>query len=303
MLASGFWSSAAVHTALVAGAVVAAVSGLVGILTVVRGQAFAGHALGDMDTLGGAGALLVGTSPLAGFVAVGAVVAATMELFGVQRARGRDVATGIVLGAALGASALLLYLDSTTATTTGATVTVLFGSLFTIPSGTTAVLIALGAAGVVTVVALYRPLLLASVHPDMATAAGLPVRALGVAFLVLLGISVSLSSVAVGSILSTALLIGPAAAALRACRRPGAALIAAPAIGIACTWIGIALSYDSYDWPPHHRGWPVSFFVVTLVLLAYLAAGVVRRTADTRSPDAGPPDAGAAPGGDPCSPG
>lgn len=277
MTAAGFWSSGPAHTALLAGAVVAVVSGVVGVLTVVRGQSFAGHALGDMDTLGGSGALLVGASPLLGFVAVGAVVAATMELFGVQRARGRDVATGIVLGAALGVSALLLYLDTTSATTSGAAVTVLFGSLFALPNGTAVVLVALGVAGVAAVAALYRPLLLASVHPDMAAAAGVRVRAVGVAFLVLLSISVSLSSVAVGSILATALLIGPAATALRVTRRPGRAMAAAAAVGVACTWLGVLLSYDSYDWPPHHRGWPVSFFVVTLVTAAYLAAGAAAR--------------------------
>lgn len=277
MTAAGFWSSGPAHTALLAGAVVAVVSGIVGVLTVVRGQSFAGHALGDMDTLGGAGAVLVGISPLIGFVAVGAVVAATMELFGVQRARGRDVATGIVLGAALGVSALLLYLDATSATTSGATVTVLFGSLFALPNGTAAVLVALGVAGVATVAALYRPLLLASVHPDLATAAGVRVRRLGVTFLVLLGIAVSLSSVAVGSILATALLIGPAATALRVTRRPGTAMAVAAATGVVATWLGVVLSYDSYGWPPHHRGWPVSFFVVALVVLAYLGAGAAAR--------------------------
>jgi zinc/manganese transport system permease protein len=277
VIAAGFWSSGPAHTALLAGAVVAVVSGVVGVLTVVRGQSFAGHALGDMDTLGGSGALLVGVTPLAGFVTVGAVVAATMELFGVQRARGRDVATGVVLGAALGVSALLLYLDATSASTTGATVTVLFGSLFALPSSTATVLVGLGAAGMAAVVALYRPLLLASVHPDLATAAGVRVRALGVAFLVLLGVAVSLSSVAVGSILSTALLIGPAAAALRVTRRPGAAMAAAAATGVVATWLGVVLSYDSYGWPPEHRGWPVSFFVVTLVLAAYLVAGAIHR--------------------------
>ena len=76
-------------------------------------------------------------------------------------------------------------------------------------------------------------------------------------------------------ILSTALLIGPAATALRLTRRPWRAMLAAAGLGLAATWIGIVLAYDSYHWP--YRGWPVSFFVVTFVLIAYLVAGVATR--------------------------
>jgi zinc/manganese transport system permease protein len=270
--ASDFFASQPVRSALVAGAVVALVSGAVGVVTVLRGQSFAGHALGDVGTLGGSGAYLAGVNPLWGFVGVGIVVAGTMELLGVQRRRGRDVATGIVLGAALGVSALLLYLDSVHTTTTGATVTILFGSLFTVGGSTVPAIIGLAAAGGGALALLYRPLLLSSVSPDLAAARGVPVRTVGVAFLVLMGISVSLSSVAVGTVLSTALLIGPAATALRLTRRPAAAMLVAGAVGTLATWAGVALSYESYYWPPARRGWPVSFFVVTIIFLAYLAA-------------------------------
>jgi zinc/manganese transport system permease protein len=87
-----------------------------------------------------------------------------------------------------------------------------------------------------------------------------------------MGVSVSLTSVAVGTILGTALLIGPAATALKLTRRPWAAMLAAGALGSAATLLGILLSYDSYTWPPAGKGWPVSFFVVTLVFAFYLAA-------------------------------
>ena len=83
--------------------------------------------------------------------------------------------------------------------------------------------------------------------------------------------AVALAAVTIGTILSTALLIGPAAAALRLTRRPLRAMVAAVAIGIAAIWLGIVLAYDSYDWPPHGHGWPVSFFVVALVFAIYLA--------------------------------
>ena len=267
---TGFFASDPVRVALAAGAAAAAVSGVVGVFTVVRGQSFAGHALGDLGTLGGSGAYLAGVNPLWGFVGIGAVVAATMELLGVQRRRGRDVATGVVLGAALGISALLLYLDTVHTSTTGASVAILFGSLFALSPGSLPAMAGLAAAGTVAVVLAYRPLLLSSVDPGLAAARGVRVRALGLGFLVLMGVTVSLTSMVVGTVLSPALLVGPAAMALRLTRRPAAAMVLAAGIGIAATWAGVVLAYASYRWPPAHQGWPVSFFVVAIVFVAYL---------------------------------
>jgi zinc/manganese transport system permease protein len=266
---------------------VAVVSAVVGVFTVVRGQSFAGHALSDIGTVGGSGAFLAGVSPLLGFVVVDLAGAATMELLGVRRPRGRDVATGIVLGAALGLTAMFLYWDTTIRSTTGATVTVLFGSLFTISSGVVPALAVLSAVSLAGIVVLYRPLLLSSLDPDMAAARGVPVRTVGVGFLLVLAVAVSMSSVVVGAILSTALLIGPAATALRLTRRLGLAMVVAAGIGLAATWLGVLLAYDSYYWPPSHQGWPVSFFVVALVFVLYVVVDVAsswwRRRSGTRT--------------------
>ena len=117
---------------------------------------------------------------------------------------------------------------------------------------------------------LSRVLLLTALSPELAAARGVPVRAVGVAYLAALAVAVSLSAVAIGAVLSTALLIGPAATALRFTRTPVRAMAAAALTGTAATWLGILLAYDSYYWPPHGRGWPVSFFVVALVVLGYL---------------------------------
>jgi zinc/manganese transport system permease protein len=87
-----------------------------------------------------------------------------------------------------------------------------------------------------------------------------------------MALAVALAAVTIGAILSTALLVGPAATALGLTRRPGRAIIASGLIGLAITWLGILLAYDSYYWPPLQHGWPVSFFVVTLVLIAYVAS-------------------------------
>src|SRR5205807_1865125 len=186
----GFFGSGPVRIALAVGTVIAVTSAVVGVFTVTRGQSFAGHSLADIATTGGSGAFLIGINQFWGYLAFGAGAAAFMELIGIQRRRGRDVATGVVLGAALGLAALFLYLGTQYSTTTGASFTILFGSLFVL------------------------------------TPSKGPVRA---------------EAVAAG-------------------------------IGVAATWLGILLAYDSYYWPPAGRGWPVSFFVVTLITGAYLVS-------------------------------
>lgn len=274
VFAAGFFQSSIIRTALIVGGLVAVVSGVVGVFTVLRGQSFAGHAFGDVGTTGGSGAFLVGIGPLWGFVIAGIAGAAVMELIGVQRARGRDVATGIVLGAALGLAALFLYLSATSSSTTGATMTVLFGSIFAIPTSTIPLVILLSAISLGIVVALYRPLLLASVSPELAAARGIPIRVIGALYLLALAMAVALAALTIGSILSTALLIGPAATALRITKSPGKAMLAASVIGILLTWIGVVLAYDSYGWSASGAAWPVSFFIVALVLATYLLASV-----------------------------
>jgi zinc/manganese transport system permease protein len=287
IIAPGFFTSSAVQLASGIGAVVASVAALVGVFTVIRGQSFAAEGLGDIGAAGGASAYLAGVGALWGFTVVAVAGAAAMELIGVQRVRGRDLATGVVLGVGFGLSALFLYFGTTDDHTTGAAVTILFGSIFALRSSDLALVLPLGGAAVITVVALYRPLLLASASPDLAAARGLPVRLLGAGYLLALAIATALAALTVGSILSTALLVGPAAAALKLTRRPLAAILAAAGIGIGCVWVGLLLAYDSYDWPGSH-GWPASFFIVTLILLAYLGAGASTALAARRSRRARP---------------
>jgi zinc/manganese transport system permease protein len=273
----GFFSSSPVHVAVVIGGLVAVVSAVVGVFTVMRGQSFAGHALGDVSAAGGSGALLLGLSPVAGFVGLGIAGAGVMDLIGVQRVRGRDLATGIVLGAAIGLTALFLYLNTSASSTTGAAQQVLFGSIFTTTAGTIPVIVVLSAVAVGGIALTCRPLLLATVSPDIAAARGVPVRLVSVTYMAALAVAVGLSSLAVGAILSTALLIGPAAAALRLARQVGSAVAVACVIGVAATWAGILLAYDSYYWGTTRQGLPVSFFIVAVIFAVYLISGFVRR--------------------------
>jgi zinc/manganese transport system permease protein len=274
VFAHGFFVSGPVHTALLFGAAVAIVTGVVGSFAVLRGQAFAGEALSDIGATGGSVAFLVYVGPLWGFLVSSLGAAAAMELLGIQRSRGRDIATGIVLGAGLGLAALFLYFDATYRNTSGAAVTVLFGSLLAVDRSVTPAVIALSVTALGLVAVIHRPLLLSSLSPELAAARGIPVRAVGALYLLALAVAVALAALTIGAILGTTLLIGPAAAALRVVNRPGRAVATAAGLGVLATWLGVVLEYDSYDWPPYHYGWPVSFFVVAVVLLLYLLSGV-----------------------------
>lgn len=264
----GFFASQPVHTALMIGAAAAIVSGVVGVFTVIRGQSFAGHALADVSSAGGSAAFLFGISPLLGFLGMGVLAAMSMELVRADRASERDLVTGIVTGAGLGVAALFLYLDMTTSSTTGAAVTVMFGSIFAIPASLVPPALLVGGGALLVIGVLYRPLLLSSLDPDLAAVRGVSVRLMGIVFLIVVALAVALSAITVGAILSTGLLIGPAAIALHLAKRPGLAVLLAAVIGVAVTWGGILVSYDSYEWTGGH-GWPVSFCIVMLIFAAY----------------------------------
>ncbi|MGB8179482.1 MAG: metal ABC transporter permease [Acidimicrobiales bacterium] len=285
----GFFSSGPVHVAVTVGAVSALVSAFVGVFTVMRGQSFAGHALTDVATTGGSGAFFFNFSPLLGFLGAGVLGAGAMDLVGVERLRGRDIATGVVLGFATGLAALFLYLDATKNATTGVSQQILFGSIFTLNSSTIPLVVGMSVITLGVLALIYRPLLLSSISPDLAGARGIRVRLVGVLFMLTLAVAVGLSSIAIGSVLSTALLIGPAATALRVTKNLRAALVVAPILGVVATWLGVVLAYDSFYWFPSSQGLPVSFFIVTLIFLGYLVSGLPALRRRTSSPVATAP--------------
>lgn len=274
MIGAGFFANGPVQVALLIGGGAAVVSAVVGVFTVMRGQSFAGHALADISSAGGSASLLLGVPALAGFLAMAALGAGGMEIIGARQIRERDLVTGIVLGAGLGLTALFLYLDISMTSASGAANTVMFGSMFAIAPSTVPLALGVGAVAVAVSAVLYRPLLLIAIDPDLAAIRGVNARLLGLVHLLVLAIAVALSAMTIGAILSTALLIGPAAAALRVATRPVWAIVLAVMIGLVATWGGIALAYDSFYWTPGH-GWPVSFFVVVIVFVSYMAAGPI----------------------------
>jgi len=271
IFAPGFLANGPVLTALIVGGGAAVVSAVVGVPTVMRSQSFAGHALADVGSAGGSASFLLGINPLWGFLGMAMVAAGAMELADVRDARERDLVTGIVLGAGLGLAALFLYFDITSMSTTGAAITIMFGSMFAIPACIVPLALTVGLGAITAIAAIYRPLLLGSLSPELARAQGVQVRLIGLVHVFALALAVSLSAVTIGALLSTALLIGPAATGLRLANRPSTAVILSVAIGLAATWGGVLLAYDSFYWTPGH-GWPVSFFIVALIVFFYVMA-------------------------------
>lgn len=264
-----------VTNALLAGAVVAVVSAALGYFVVLRGLSFAGHAVTDIGFTGGAGAVLLGLNALWGLLAFCVLAAAGIDLLG-QRARERDVATGVVLALALGLGALFLYVGTRYVSEPA---TLLFGSIFAVDPAIVGVMVWIGLGCLAVLAALYRPLLFCSISPETAAARGLPVRLVGLLFVVTMAVGVAEAAQVVGVLLSTALLIGPAATAVYFSTRPGWAIAIAAMLGLLETWAGIVLAYDSYTWPPGDKGWPVSFFITALALALYLAARLLRPAA------------------------
>jgi zinc/manganese transport system permease protein len=288
IFAPGFFSNGPVLTAIVVGGSAAVVSAVIGVFTVIRGQSFAGHALAEVSSAGGSASFLLGVSPLLGFTGMAMISAAVMGFADMRDDRERDLLTGIVLGAGLGLAALFLYFDITSMSVSGAAITVMFGSMFSIPTSIVPLALIVGLGALTAIAVIYRPLLVSSLSPDLAQAQGIRIRLVGLVHLLALSLAVALSAMTIGAILSTALLIGPAATGLRLTHRPGSAVILSVAIGLGATWGGILLAYDSFYWTPGH-GWPVSFFIVTLILLFYVMATLLaRRSAGRRSDQTGP---------------
>lgn len=282
LIAPGFLQTSQVQSALILGTAVAVCSAVVGVFVIIRGQAFLGHALGDVGSTGASGAVLVGAQAIWGFLGAGLIAGASVDVLS-RRARERDVATGVVLSAMLGLSALFIYLIGQVSTSTGVTQEILFGSVFTVNPDLVLPMVGLALAAVVVVGFVYRPLLLSTVNPDGARSRGVPVGLVSFVFLVAMVAAVEQSALVMGALLSTALLIGPAATAIHLTRRLGVAIAVSVVLALVDTWLGILLAYDSFNWPPAGRGWPVSFFVVAVMVVAYSLGQAIPRTSTVRA--------------------
>ncbi|SEP75836.1 zinc/manganese transport system permease protein [Faunimonas pinastri] len=250
--------------AFAASAIVAVVVGVVGYFLVLRGQTFAGHALSHVGFAGATGAVLVGVSPLAGLVGFTLIAGIGMGLMG-ERLSGRDVAVGMILALSLGFG--LLFLHFYTAYATQAT-SLLFGNILAVSASTLWALSGLGLLCLAALAVLARPLLFATLQPELAEARGVSLRLVGTLFLAVTALAVAASSEIVGILLVFTLLVGPAAAANQMTTRLPLAVLLSVVFALAEAWGGITLAF--------YTDWPTSFWITALAGLIYLAASLFR---------------------------
>jgi zinc/manganese transport system permease protein len=259
------------RNAFAAATVVALVSGIVGYFLVLRGQTFAGHALAHVGFTGATGAVLIGVAPLWGLVAMTVAAGVLMGFMG-ERLAERDVAIGIVLAFSLALGLLFLHFFTSFATHATA---LLFGNVLAVDAPTVGILIVLGAICLGTLGVIARPLLFASLQPELAEAKGVSLRLYAVLFLTVVALATAECAQIVGVLLVFALMVGPAATAQKLVSGVAAGVLLSAALALAEAWGGLTLAF--------YTDWPTSFWITALSTLIYVLAAAPRRVSAWRS--------------------
>jgi len=259
------------RNAFLAGTAIALASGLVGYFLVVRSQVFTADALSHVTFTGALAALAFGVDVRIGLFA--SVIAVSLLLSALGReGRADDVVVGSVFVWILGLGVLFLSLFTASRAASNSTggVAALFGSIFGLSDSAVRTAVVVSAMVAVGVVTIARPLLFASLDEAVARAQGVPVRAIGVGFVLAVGVTAAEAAQAVGALLLLGLLATPGAAALRLTARPYRAFVFSAAIAVGCTWVGLVASYHVPKLPP-------SFSIIAALTAAYVVAVVVDR--------------------------
>jgi zinc/manganese transport system permease protein len=254
-----------VQQALVAAALLGLVAGLIGPFIVMRQMSFAVHGSSELSLTGAAFALLAGFDVGLGALVGSALAAALFGILG-QRARERDSVIGVVLAFGLGLAVLFIHLYPGR---TGTSFALLTGQIVGVGYSGLAMLAAVCVLVIVVLAVSYRPLLFATVDPEVAAARGVPVRVLGIVFAALVGVVAAQAVQIVGALLVMSLLIAPAAAAARVVTAPAAAIATSVLFAEFAAVGGIVLSLAP--------GVPVSVFVATISFLIYLICWLIGR--------------------------
>jgi zinc/manganese transport system permease protein len=256
--------------AFVAGTFIALAAGLVGYFVVLRNEVFTSDALGHVAFTGGLGAQLANVQLLLGVFGSTIAVAVGMGTLG-GRARGRDVAIGTVFAWVLGLGVLFLSLYTTARSASSGTagISILFGSILGLQATQTVIASVAGIVTSVVLLLIARPLMFASIDPDVAAARGVPIRLVTAIFLILVGATVAEAVQAVGALLIFGLMVTPAAIAQRVTSRPYAALLLSGALAVLFVWLGLGLAF--------YISYPASFFITALAFGTYLASSLATR--------------------------
>ena len=252
------WKYEFMQHAFEAGTIVAVIAGITGYFVVLRRSAFTAHAFSEIGFAGAAGAVLWGIPPIVGLLlgsTLGGLVIASLG----RRAANRDTQIGIVLAFALGLGLLFISLYAGYATEA---YSILFGEILGISTDSVLLTLVAGAAILVVVGILYRPLLFASLDEDVAEAKGMPMLVISTAFLLVVAVAVSFAVQVTGVLLIFSLMVTPAATAQYLSRRPQQAMMISVGIALMATWVGLFVAY--------YTPYPVSFFITGIAFGLYL---------------------------------
>ena len=257
-----------VHDSLIAGLILGVVAGVIGPMIQARDLSFAVHGTSEISFAGASAALFLGVSVVGGAIAGSLVAAVILGMLGV-RARERNAAIGILLPFGLGLGVLFLSLYKGRSSNKFGLLT---GQIVAVDSNQIAVLAAVAAVIVGALLIIWRPLFFASVDPEVAAARGVPVAALSIAFMLVLGLATAMAVQLVGALLVLSLLITPTAAAAQVTVRPILITLWSTVFAVVSAVGGIVLSLGP--------GLPISPYVTTVSFVLYLicrAIGAVRR--------------------------
>jgi zinc/manganese transport system permease protein len=260
--------------ALEAASIVAVLAAVCGWYVVLRRQVFAGHTLSVLAFPGATGAALIGLPISLGYYIACAAGALTIGASRPKTAHGyggETAAIGTVQAVGLGLGYLFLSLNH--AVLTGFE-TLLFGTFLGVSQHQVVVLGAIALAAVGLMALIWRPLLFATLDPDVARSRGVPVRILDIAFLLILGLAVAATSQITGVLLVFALLVAPAAAAQQITMRPLAGLGLSIVFALLVAWLGLGIAYFSI--------YPVGFFTTTFAFGLYVVVRLTRWLATRR---------------------
>lgn len=253
--------------ALRAGTIVAVVAGAVGYVMVLRKQSFAGHTMALVGFPGAAGAIWLGVAPAYGFY--GFCIVAALVIAGIRSRGDESAAIGTVQAFALATG--MLFVSLYHGFQSGLT-NLLFGTIVGVTDNQVRTLLIAGAVALVMLLTLGRRLLFATLDVETAAARGVPTRLVGAAFLVLLGVAAAGTSQVTGSLLVFALLVAPAATAVRLTANPAIGILTSVVVAVIVTWLGEGIAYFS--------PYPIGFWVTTFAFGAFVLASGYRRWAD-----------------------
>lgn len=252
-----------VSNSLIAGALLGLVGGMIGIFVMLRDMAFAVHGIAELSFAGAAFALLIGTNVVVGSL-VGSVLASLLLGIMGAAAKDRNSIIGVLMPFGLGLGILFLALyEGRSANKFG----LLTGQIVAVDTVQLGVLAVCSVIVMVALVAMWRPLTFISVDPAVAAARGIPAARLSVAFMVVLGLAVALSIQVVGALLVLALLITPAAAAIRVTSNPVLTVSLSVAFAMTSVVGGILLALAG--------SLPISPYVTTISFLIYLVCRLI----------------------------